>query len=176
VQQLRDALESLHAQFEPPPGIVVRPVNAAGVAALLNSPRPGEPATILHLHGGAYLTGSAFGYRPLAGCLADAAGAGVLVPDYRLAPEHPFPAAVEDAMRAYLWMIDQGTGAAQVAVTGDSAGPGWFCRFCSPSGSNVFRCPGPSCSCARGLTSERPARTTCRPNWTGCSTCAPSIT
>ena len=124
VQQLRDALESLHAQFEPPPGIVVRPVNAAGVAALLNSPRPGEPATILHLHGGAYLTGSAFGYRPLAGCLADAAGAGVLVPDYRLAPEHPFPAAVEDAMRAYLWMLDQGTGAAQVAVTGDSAGAG----------------------------------------------------
>jgi epsilon-lactone hydrolase len=99
-------------------------VNAAGVTALLNSPQHGEPATVLHLHGGAYMAGSAFGYRPLAGCLADAARAGVLVPDYRLAPEHPFPAAVEDAMRAYLWMLDQGTDAAQVAVSGDSAGAG----------------------------------------------------
>src|SRR5438105_9789178 len=116
--------QALHAQFEPPPGISVRPVNAAGVSALLNSPQPGEPATILHLHGGAYIAGSAFGYRPLAGLLADAAGAGVLVPDYRLAPEHPFPAAVEDATRTYLWMLDQGTDAAQVAVTGDSAGAG----------------------------------------------------
>ena len=75
-QELRDAVEALHAQFEPPPGISVRPVNAAGVAALLNTPQPGEPATVLHLHGGAYITGSAFGYRPLAGCLADAARAG----------------------------------------------------------------------------------------------------
>jgi epsilon-lactone hydrolase len=123
-QELRDAVESLHAQFEPPPGISVRPVNAAGVAALLTSPQPGEPATVLHLHGGAYMAGSAFGYRPLAGCVADAAGAGVLVPDYRLAPEHPFPAAVEDATRTYLWMLDQGTDAAQVAVTGDSSGAG----------------------------------------------------
>jgi epsilon-lactone hydrolase len=123
-QQLREAVEALHAQFEPPPGIGVRPVNAAGVAALLNTPRPVEPATVLHLHGGAYMAGSAFGYRPLTGCLADAARTGVLVPDYRLAPEHPFPAAVEDAMRAYLWMLDQGTDAAQVAVTGDSAGAG----------------------------------------------------
>lgn len=123
-QDLRDAVEALHAKFEPPPGIGVRPVNAAGVTALLNSSQPAETATVLHLHGGAYIAGSAFGYRPLAGCLADAAGAGVLVPDYRLAPEHPFPAAVEDAMRAYLWMLDQGADAAQVAVTGDSAGAG----------------------------------------------------
>ncbi len=117
-------MEALHAQFEPPPGISVRPVNAAGVAALLNSPQPGEPATVLHLHGGAYLTGSAFGYRPLAGCLAGAAGAGVLVPDYRLAPEHPFPAAVEDAVRAYRWMLEQGTDAVRIAVAGDSSGAG----------------------------------------------------
>lgn len=90
----------------------------------MSSTSAAPPATVLHLHGGAYMAGSAFGYRPLAGCLADAAAAGVLVPDYRLAPEHPFPAAVEDATRAYLWMLDQGTDAAQVTVTGDSAGAG----------------------------------------------------
>jgi acetyl esterase/lipase len=124
LQELRDAVEALHAQFEQPPGISVRPVNAAGVAALLNSPGSGEPATILYLHGGGYISGSAFGYRPMTGCLADAARTGVLVPDYRLAPEHPFPAAVEDAARAYLWMLDQGTDAAQVTMAGDSAGAG----------------------------------------------------
>jgi acetyl esterase/lipase len=124
LQELRDAVEALHAQFEPPPGISVRPVNAAGVAALLNSPGPEEPATILYLHGGGYISGSAFGYRPMTGCLADAAAAGVLVPDYRLAPEYPFPAAVEDAVRAYLWMLDQGTDAARVTVAGDSGGAG----------------------------------------------------
>jgi epsilon-lactone hydrolase len=124
IQLLRDAFEALHGQFEPPPGIKVRPVNAAGVTALLNSPGPEEPATILYLHGGGYMTGSAFGYRPMTGCLADAAGAGVLVPDYRLAPEYPFPAAVEDAARAYLWMLDQGTDPARITVAGDSAGAG----------------------------------------------------
>ncbi|HET9972937.1 MAG TPA: LysR family transcriptional regulator, partial [Streptosporangiaceae bacterium] len=79
LQELRDAVEALHAQFEPPPGISVRPVNAAGVPALLNSPGTEDPATILYLHGGGYMTGSAFGYRPMTGCLADAASAGVLV-------------------------------------------------------------------------------------------------
>src|SRR5690349_1161645 len=123
LQELRDAVEALHAQFEPPPGISVRPVNAAGVPALLNSPGTEDP-TILYLHGGGYMTGSAFGYRPMTGCLADAASAGVLVPDYRLAPEYPFPAAVQDAVRAYLWMLDQGTSAARVTVAGDSAGAG----------------------------------------------------
>jgi DNA-binding MarR family transcriptional regulator len=52
LQELRDAVEALHAQFEPPPGISVRPVNAAGVPALLNSPGTEDPATILYLHGG----------------------------------------------------------------------------------------------------------------------------
>jgi DNA-binding transcriptional LysR family regulator len=170
VQELRDALEALHAQFEPPPGITVRPVNAAGVAALLNSPQPGEPATVLHLHGGAYIAGSAFGYRPLAGCLADAAGAGVLVPDYRLAPEHPFPAAVEDAMRTYLWMLDQGTDAAQVALTGDSAGAGLALSLLLTLRQQGLQLPGPPCSSAHGSTSARPAGTPCRPNWTRCST------
>jgi epsilon-lactone hydrolase len=141
-QELREAVEALHAQFEPPPGMSVRPVNVAGVAALLNSSQPGEPATVLHLHGGAYMTGSAFGYRPLAGCLADAAGAGVLVPDYRLAPEHPFPAAVEDAMRAYLWMLDQGTDAAQVAVSGDSSGAGLVLSLLLTLRQQGLRMPG----------------------------------
>ena len=128
LQELRTAYEGLHGQFEPPPNIAVRSVNAGGVPGLLLAPRPEEGApsepgaTVLYLHGGGYVGGSAFGYRPLAGALADAAGTGVVVPDYRLAPEHPFPAAVEDAGRAYLWMRDRGT--TQVIVAGDSSGCG----------------------------------------------------
>jgi epsilon-lactone hydrolase len=120
LQELRIAFEGLHAQFEPPPSIGVRSVNAGGVPGLLLTPRPGEPATLLYLHGGGHVAGSAFGYRPLAGALADSAGTGVVVPDYRLAPEHPYPASVEDALRAYRWLLDRGP--ARVIVAGDSSG------------------------------------------------------
>jgi len=122
LQELRIAFEGLHGQFEPPPNISVRSVNAGGVPGLLVTPSSEEPATILYLHGGGHVAGSAFGYRPLAGALADQAGTGVVVPDYRLAPEHPFPASVEDAVRAYRWML--GRGATRIIVAGDSSGCG----------------------------------------------------
>jgi epsilon-lactone hydrolase len=124
LQALRDACEQLHGQFEVAAGVSVRPVIAGGVPSLLLSPRPGMAPTILLLHGGGYVMGSAFGYRHLAGALAAAADACVIVPDYRLAPEHPFPAAIEDAVRAYLWMLDSGGSAEQIVVAGDSAGGG----------------------------------------------------
>lgn len=123
-QQFRAAVEDFHAGFAPSEGIGVRPVNAGGVPTLAVSEAADRPLTLLHLHGGAYVAGSAFGYRPLAGALAVATGAGVLVPDYRLAPEHPFPAAVEDAMHAYTWMLDTGTPPARITIAGDSAGAG----------------------------------------------------
>ncbi len=97
---------------------------AGGVAALVLEPEPGAPATLLHLHGGGFTMGSAFGSRPLVGAFAAAAATAAVVPDYRLAPEHPFPAALEDAMRAYLWMLDRGTPPEHVTVAGDSAGCG----------------------------------------------------
>jgi len=122
LQELRIAYEGLHGQFEAPPHIAVRSVNAGGVPGLLLTPPAEEPAALLFLHGGGHVSGSAFGYRPLAGALADAAGTGVVVPDYRLAPEHPFPASVADAVRAYRWML--GRGAARVIVAGDSSGCG----------------------------------------------------
>ena len=121
IDELREAFEALQAQFSPPPDIDVRPVNAGGVPSLLVAPKAGVEPAILYLHGGGYVLGSAFGYRHLAGAIASAAGATVLVPDYRLAPEHPFPAALEDALRAYEWMLGRES---DVAVAGDSAGAG----------------------------------------------------
>jgi monoterpene epsilon-lactone hydrolase len=120
LQTLRNAAEDLHGQFTVP-DVEVRPVNAGGVHSLLVSP-PGTPVSLLYLHGGGYVLGSAFGYRHLAGALGLAAGAGALVPEYRLAPEHPFPAALEDALRAYRWLVESGTPPEQVVVAGDSAG------------------------------------------------------
>jgi acetyl esterase/lipase len=124
MEEQRAAFEKMQATFPVPPEVAVRAVNANGVSSLLVAPDIDEPARLLHLHGGGYVVGSAFGYRPFAGALALAAGAGVLVPDYRLAPEHTFPAAIEDSVATYLWMLDHGSEPAEVTITGDSAGGG----------------------------------------------------
>jgi acetyl esterase len=106
--------------------VTVTPTNANGVPSLLVAQRPDDAPRLMHLHGGSYCLGSAFGYRPLAGALALAADAGVLVPDYRLAPEHPFPAAVEDTVAALMWLshVAGDIDPTRIAVAGDSAGGG----------------------------------------------------
>ena len=124
VQEARAAGEELLAQMSPPLGTRVRPVTAGGVSSLLVSSSEDSRATVLYLHGGGYVFGSAFGYQPQAGAIATAARTGVLVPDYRLAPEHPYPAAVDDSVRAYQWLLDRGIAPEQVTVAGDSSGGG----------------------------------------------------
>jgi acetyl esterase/lipase len=124
LQEQRTAYERMLATFEAPPEVTVTPMNANGVPSLLVAQRPDDTPRLMHLHGGSYSRGSAFGYRPLAGALALAADAGVLVPDYRLAPEHPFPAALDDAMAAFRWMLDRGVAADEVVLCGDSSGGG----------------------------------------------------
>lgn len=83
---------------------------------------------LLYLHGGGYVSGSGASYLPLAANLSEAAGCVVLLPDYRLAPEHPFPAGLEDCIQAHDWLTANGpAGAAPARVTfiaGDSAGGG----------------------------------------------------
>jgi acetyl esterase/lipase len=128
----------------------VRPVIAGGVPSLLLAPRPDLVPTILHLHGGGYVMGSAFGYRHLASALAAAADACVIVSDYRLAPEHPFPAALEDALRAYVWMLDAGVPPDEIVVADDSAGGGLALSLLTTlarqdlplGGGSMHFCPG----------------------------------
>lgn len=133
LQDLRNACEALHAQFSPPPETSVQPVNAGGVPSLLVTADPQRAPTLLLLHGGGYVSGSAFGYRHLAGALAVAADSSVVVPEYRLAPEHPFPAALEDALRAYLWMLDSGSRPEEVTLAGDSTSYAASLRPTSPA-------------------------------------------
>lgn len=80
--------------------------------------------TILYLHGGAYCIGSPLTHRALAGHLALVCKARVFVADYRLAPESPYPAAVEDAVSAYRGLLESGAEATDIAIVGDSAGGG----------------------------------------------------
>lgn len=89
------------------------------------SPRNGPIAkAILYLHGGGYYFGSSSTHRAVTTALACHSGAPVFAPDYRLAPEHPFPAALEDALHAYRTMIARGIAADSIVVAGDSAGGG----------------------------------------------------
>jgi acetyl esterase/lipase len=88
----------------------------------LNPPHP--VGTILYLHGGGYHFGSIRLYRELAARLALACGARVLLPEYRLAPEHPFPAAVDDALLVYRRLLADGHTPERIVVAGDSAGGG----------------------------------------------------
>ena len=120
ILQMREVFEGFLAQIPVPPEVAVRPVTAGGVPALML----GEDPAVLYLHGGNYVMGSAYGYRPLVGALVEAAGTGALVPDFRLAPEHPFPAAIEDALAAYRWLVERRGGASRVVLAGDSTGAG----------------------------------------------------
>jgi acetyl esterase/lipase len=92
-------------------------------AAWVEPPEPGA-RVILYLHGGAYALGSFMIYREMLSRIAEASQSRCLAINYRLAPEHPFPAALEDAVTAYHWLLDQGTPSGNILIAGDSAGGG----------------------------------------------------
>ncbi len=100
-------------------------VNAGGLPAewAADESAAGDHAA-LYLHGGGYVIGSVRTHRVLMAGLSRASGARVLGLEYRLAPEHPFPAPVEDAVAAYRWLLRQGYAPGRIAVAGDSAGGG----------------------------------------------------
>lgn len=108
-----------------PPGVRIVPVDVAGLRGeWVEGPQVDRRRVLFWLHGGGYSSGSCVTHRDLAARLSLASGARVLLLDYRLAPEHPFPAAVEDAVAGYRWLIEGGIEPADVAIGGDSAGGG----------------------------------------------------
>jgi epsilon-lactone hydrolase len=125
VEEARAGFEQIASMFPVDGDIKREAVDAGGVKAEWVSAPDGDlRRAILYLHGGGYVIGSINTHRALAAGLARAAKARVLVIDYRLAPEHPHPAAVEDSVAAYRWMLGQGLKPARIAVAGDSAGGG----------------------------------------------------
>ena len=108
-----------------PDKCIVTPVDVAGIPAeWVTWQGVDTRRTILYLHGGGYVLCSPNTHRPLVCRFVRASGARALVIDYRRAPEHPHPTAVEDALTAYRWLLDSGIEPSRIAVMGDSAGGG----------------------------------------------------
>jgi epsilon-lactone hydrolase len=106
------------------PGILTSELHADGFAGVVCQPDEQTPATVLYFHGGGYRLGSAAAWRAFGTYLALSCQARVLLADYRLAPEQPFPSAVEDALAGYRWLLDSGTQPGSIVIGGDSAGGG----------------------------------------------------
>lgn len=122
--ELRTLYDKATRAFPLPEDIVREDVSVAGIASERLTPKGARSdAVLLYLHGGGYGIGSPRSHRHLAGDIARRAGITALVPDYRLAPEHPFPAAVDDSLAVYRELIAS-VAPSRIAVAGDSAGGG----------------------------------------------------
>jgi epsilon-lactone hydrolase len=122
-QEMRAGFEEL--AVAPAPDIKCERVSAGGVdAEWVVAPGAVIDRYVLYLHGGGYVIGSVKTHRDLMARISRAAQAKVLGLNYRLAPEHPFPAAVDDAVAGYRWLLAQGAKPSRIAVGGDSAGGG----------------------------------------------------
>jgi acetyl esterase/lipase len=125
IDEQRGAMAATASAAPPPDGVNVRPGRLGGCPAEWLTPEGAVPgAVVLYLHGGGYCTGSLDSHRGLAGRIALASGCAVATLEYRLAPEHRFPAAVDDATAAYGELLASGIRPERIAVAGDSAGGG----------------------------------------------------
>ena len=129
----REPIEVVRQRFKrmellvprPPLGTKTRNFSLNGLPARTITVRKARPGTeVLFLHGGAYSVGSFRNYGHFTWRLGKAARARVLALDYRMAPEHPYPAALNDALAAYCWLLDQGARPDRILLAGDSAGGG----------------------------------------------------
>jgi len=121
----RARLDTLADFFPVSPDTAVEQSSIGGVKGeWVRTGNARKDAALLYLHGGGYMTGSPKSHRHLVAALSDAAGIGVFAADYRMAPEHPFPAAVDDGVAVYKGLLDSGLAPSKLAIAGDSAGGG----------------------------------------------------
>lgn len=121
----RKALDAMGDAAELPPGLEVEARELAGrPCEWLRNPGHRADHVLLYLHGGGYVMGSCASHRGLASRLALACGLAAVVPAYRLAPEHPFPAGLDDALAVYHALLASGLDARRIVLAGDSAGGG----------------------------------------------------
>ena len=126
VEEMRAGAEMSMAMIGvAPTDVVVTERQLAGRRALrIDHGTARVPGLLLYLHGGAYVMNSIETHQKLVSGIVSASGVGAVVFDYRMAPEHPFPAAVDDALAAYRALLDEGVPASSIIVAGDSAGGG----------------------------------------------------
>ncbi len=124
-EEQRADFEEQVSQLPVAGSVSCEPLSAGGVPAEWIIPEGApEGNVLLYLHGGGYCIGSINTHRSMVSHIAGAAKTRVLLIDYRLAPENPFPAAVEDSTAAYRWLLSQGISAGDIIIAGDSAGGG----------------------------------------------------
>jgi epsilon-lactone hydrolase len=124
-RQRRRDIDARGLAYGVPADITIEKVTAGGVPAEWTfTANDGKDAALLYLHGGGYVIGSLDSHRHLVAEAGRAAQCWALALDYRLAPEHPFPAPVEDAVAGYRYLLDRGIAAGRIAIAGDSAGGG----------------------------------------------------
>src|SRR5712664_3155793 len=123
VGQMRGGMEKVSERVAP--DVACEAVRAGDTGAeWITPPGAATDRAILYLHGGGYVMGSIKTLRAMVARITRAAQGRALLIDYRLAPEHPFPAAVDDSVAAYRWMLASGLKPARIAIAGDSAGGG----------------------------------------------------
>ncbi|GAA5154046.1 alpha/beta hydrolase [Amycolatopsis dongchuanensis] len=123
--ELREDFRTMMAGRPIPPGVTITPAGIGGRPALAFEPGHGTAeGTILYFHGGAWVVGSPATAQALTAGLVHRTGLRAVSPDYRLAPEHPFPAAIDDSLAAYRDLLGQGAPAERIVFAGDSAGGG----------------------------------------------------
>lgn len=105
-------------------GVRFQPLRLGSVPGEMATPAKHGNQAVLYMHGGSYSVGSPATHRAITSHLAKSAHASVFAIDYRLAPEHVFPAATDDALEAYRWLLDNGYAGKDIFITGDSAGGG----------------------------------------------------
>ncbi len=121
----RERMEGLSSIAKPPRGVTFEPTRAGPVPAeWVVPPEPTSPAVVLYLHGGAYTQGSIASHRGIIAHVANRTGVRLLLIAYRLAPEHPHPAALDDAVAVYRWLLAAGHAPSNIVIAGDSAGGG----------------------------------------------------
>jgi len=122
-QEQRAGFDESIARVPSAEGVAIDPASGPGFeGAWFRPERARKGVVVLYLHGGGFVVGSTVSHRPILTNLAKAAGVDILAVDYRMAPEHQYPAALDDAMAGYRWLLGQGYAADKIAVAGDSAG------------------------------------------------------
>ena len=131
MEERRQRLEGLADVFPLPDDVERAEIDLGGVPAVRLTPPDAGDGVLLYLHGGGYGGGSPRSHSELAARLARTANAVAVLPEYRLAPEHPFPAALDDATAAYRALLDEvGGDASRIVLAGDSAGGGLSVAIC----------------------------------------------
>lgn len=126
VEKTRAGLDLLAKMTRLPKDVKCKPIDAGGVPAeWITTPNTIANHVILYIHGGGFIAGSINTHRDLVSRISRVAKARILIIDYRLAPEHPFPAALDDAIAAYQWLIStEKINSKNIIIAGDSAGGG----------------------------------------------------